>query len=75
MRAVGIRDLKDHLSQHLADVRRGEVILVSDRGIVVAEPQPERASPAKSRCAGRGTFFAYGCSLRTRFTSAIETVP
>lgn len=46
MRAVGIRDLKDHLSRHLAEVRTGEVILVSDRGVVVAEIRPPGSADA-----------------------------
>lgn len=60
MRAVGIRDLKDHLSRHLADVRRGEVLLVSDRGVVIAEIRPPGASgmtalpPGLARMADRG---------------------
>jgi antitoxin (DNA-binding transcriptional repressor) of toxin-antitoxin stability system len=46
MRAVGIRELKDHLSRHLAEVRTGEVILVSDRGVVVAEIRPPGSAQA-----------------------------
>ena len=37
MKAVGIRELKARLSQYVREVRRGEVILVTDRGEVVAE--------------------------------------
>jgi len=37
MKTVGIRDLKIHLSAHLRDVARGDVILVTDRSHVVAE--------------------------------------
>jgi antitoxin (DNA-binding transcriptional repressor) of toxin-antitoxin stability system len=37
MRAVGIRELKNRLSEYLRMVRRGEEILVTDRGVVVAE--------------------------------------
>ena len=37
MKAVGIRELKDRLSEYLQMVRRGEDILVTDRGQVVAE--------------------------------------
>ncbi len=46
MRAVGIRELKARLSQYLRDVRRGEVILVTDRGVVVAELRPPGAAAA-----------------------------
>jgi len=37
MRSIGIRELKAHLSRVLRDVQSGEVILVTDRGLVVAE--------------------------------------
>jgi antitoxin (DNA-binding transcriptional repressor) of toxin-antitoxin stability system len=37
MKAVGVRDLKAHLSRYLRDVGAGEVLLVTDRGRVVAE--------------------------------------
>jgi antitoxin (DNA-binding transcriptional repressor) of toxin-antitoxin stability system len=45
MKTVGVRDLKTHLSAHLRDVARGDVILVTDRNRVVAElrlPDAER---------------------------------
>ena len=37
MVAVGIRELKNRLSEYLRLVRAGEVVLVTDRGEVVAE--------------------------------------
>ncbi len=37
IRTVNIRALKDRLSAHLRDVQRGDVVLVTDRGRVVAE--------------------------------------
>lgn len=37
VRTVNIRALKDKLSAYLHDVQRGDVVLVSDRGRVVAE--------------------------------------
>ena len=37
MKAVGIRELKARLSHYLRDVQGGEVVLVTDRGRVVAE--------------------------------------
>lgn len=40
MKAVGIKDLKARLSEHVRAVRAGEVILVTDRGEVVAELRP-----------------------------------
>lgn len=37
MKAVGIRELKARLSHYIREVRAGEVVLVTDRGDVVAE--------------------------------------
>jgi antitoxin (DNA-binding transcriptional repressor) of toxin-antitoxin stability system len=37
IRSVNIRALKDGLSAYLRDVRRGDIVLVTDRGQVVAE--------------------------------------
>jgi antitoxin (DNA-binding transcriptional repressor) of toxin-antitoxin stability system len=51
MKAVGVRELKDRLSEYLRLVRGGEEILVTDRGEVVAElrrpaPRVELPHPA-----------------------------
>jgi prevent-host-death family protein len=45
MKSVGLRELKNRLSQYVRDVRSGEGVLVTDRGEVVAElvPPGERA--------------------------------
>ena len=40
MRAVGIRELKAHLSRFVREVVAGEVVLVTDHGRVVAELRP-----------------------------------
>lgn len=40
VRTANIRALKDHLSSYLRDVQRGDVVLVSDRGRLVAEIRP-----------------------------------
>ena len=48
MKAVGVRELKKHLSEYLRLVRNGEEILVTDRGEVVAQlrpPSPRVALP------------------------------
>ncbi len=54
MKTAGVRDLKTHLSGYLRDVARGDVVLVTDRGRVVAELRPPgaaeiSASPAELR--------------------------
>ena len=40
MESVGIKDLKAHLSRYLGEVRKGQVILITDRGEGVAELHP-----------------------------------
>lgn len=48
MKVVGIRELKDRLSEYLRLVRNGEEILITDRGDVVAElrlPSPRLDLP------------------------------
>lgn len=37
MKAVAIKELKNRLSAYLREVRNGEIVLVTDRGRVVAE--------------------------------------
>ena len=40
MRAVGIRELKNRLSEYIRLVGSGERVLVTDRGVIVAEIRP-----------------------------------
>ena len=40
MREVGIRELKNRLSEYVRLVREGETVMVTDRGQVVAELRP-----------------------------------
>lgn len=55
MKTVGVRELKNRLSEYLRLVRRGERVLVTDRGEVVAELRrpgpaaPERGRPRRPR--------------------------
>ena len=44
MRTAGLRELKAKLAEYIRDVRRGETVLVTDRGQVVAEINPPAAS-------------------------------
>lgn len=37
MKTVGVRELKNRLSEYIRQVRAGEAVLVTDRGHVVAE--------------------------------------
>jgi antitoxin (DNA-binding transcriptional repressor) of toxin-antitoxin stability system len=52
MITVGIRELKNRLSEHLRMVRRGEEILVTDRGEVVAELRQPSTVPAAAAYPG-----------------------
>ena len=40
MKTVGVRELKNRLSEYIRQVRSGENVLVTDRGEVVAELAP-----------------------------------
>jgi len=40
MKAVGLRELENRLSEYIREVRAGESVLVTDRGEVVAELGP-----------------------------------
>ena len=44
MDSVGIRELKTHLSHHLKRVRRGEQLLVTERGRSIATISPVEAT-------------------------------
>ena len=48
MKAVGLRELKNRLSEYIRDVRGGESVLVTDRGEVVAELGPPGHHAASS---------------------------
>jgi antitoxin (DNA-binding transcriptional repressor) of toxin-antitoxin stability system len=53
MIAVGVRELKNRLSEYLRLVRAGEHVLVTDRGEVVAELRaPDRGHGASSHPPG-----------------------
>lgn len=55
---VGVRELKTHLGAHLRRVRAGRAIVVTDRGVPIAELRPlgrsggVEASLAELRAAG-----------------------
>lgn len=40
MREIGIRELRDHLSQHLTEVREGHSLTITDHGKPVARLVP-----------------------------------
>lgn len=43
MQTVGLRELKNRLAEFVRQVRAGEGLLVTDRGMIVAELLPPRA--------------------------------
>src|SRR5688572_26042849 len=45
MKRVGLRELKNRLSEYVRLVRAGETVLVTDRGDVVAELRPPGGPP------------------------------
>jgi len=45
VKTVGIRELKNRLSEYVREVRLGERVLVSDRGLIVAELREANAEP------------------------------
>lgn len=51
MRAAGVREIKNRLSEYLRIVAGGETVLVTDRGRVVAQlaPPPAHTPPAISQ--------------------------
>ncbi|MGH3902902.1 MAG: type II toxin-antitoxin system Phd/YefM family antitoxin [Pseudonocardiaceae bacterium] len=51
---VGIRALRDGLSQHLAEVRRGRTVTVTDHGQVIARIVPAGAPTALERLIAEG---------------------
>ncbi len=61
MNTVGIRELKNHLSEYVRRVRAGESIQITSHGEVVAElrsPEPDRdeqAPPGLRELVRRGT--------------------
>lgn len=67
MKTVGVRELKNRLSEYLRDVRAGESVLVTDRGEVVAEFSPpghgqiDASVPAGLRALARRGLATLGC--------------
>jgi len=47
MKSVGIRELKNRLSEYVREVRDGEKFSVTDRGVVVAELWPPTLPEAR----------------------------
>ena len=55
---IGVRELRDGLSRHLAEVRRGRTITVTDHGRVVAKIVPAGTPTALERLIEEGRVIA-----------------
>lgn len=51
---IGIRALRDGLSQHLADVKRGQTITITDHGKVIARIVPAGEPTTMDRLIAEG---------------------
>ena len=71
MKTVGIRELKNRLSEYLRTVRSGESVLITDRGEIVAEFSPpghgqvDPSVPAGLRALARRGVASLGSPGRT----------
>jgi prevent-host-death family protein len=50
--SVGVRELRDRLSEYLHRVRAGELIVITDRGKPIGELGPAAAGPNVERARG-----------------------
>lgn len=51
---IGVRDLRNNLSRHLSRVRRGEELVVTDRGRAIARVMPMDAERTLDRLIAEG---------------------
>jgi prevent-host-death family protein len=49
MASVGVRELRDNLSEYLRRVREGELLVITDRGQPIGELGPAGAGPNTQR--------------------------
>jgi prevent-host-death family protein len=70
---VGIRDLRDNLSRHLAEVREGHTITVTDHGKPVARLVPAGQPTTLERLIAEGKVTPAGAPRRRWLPQPIET--
>ena len=81
MKQVGLRELKNQLSEYVRLVRAGEHILVTDRGQVVAELLPPTPAKGRDPAAGlaalerRGLLRPPAAEGRARYRRLPQLVP
>lgn len=49
MTSIGVRELRDHLSEYLRRVREGELVVITDRGTPIGELSPVERGTAIER--------------------------
>jgi len=49
MRSVGVRELRDNLSEYLRRVRQGELLVITDRGSPIGELSPAAGGRSAER--------------------------
>ena len=70
---VGIRDLRNHLSQYLTKVRGGQEVVVTDRGRAVARVVPLSEERPIDRLVAEGVVTPAGQRKRSRPRRRIES--
>jgi len=70
---VGIRDLRNHLSKYLDQVRRGQEVVVTDRGRAVARMLPLSGERCIDRLVAEGVITPATQDRRSRPRRRIET--
>ena len=61
MQLVGIRDLKNRLTHYLETAKKGDAIIITDRGVPVAILHKSRSD--RGKCRSRGTT-GFSCEAR-----------
>lgn len=69
---VGIRELRDGLSRHLAEVREGRTITVTDHGRAIARIVPVDRPTALERLRAEGRITRPARSRRTAVPDPVE---
>ena len=70
---VGIRDLRNHLSRYLDQVREGDELVITDRGTAVARVIPIDSQRALDRLIDDGVVTPASSAIRTRPKTRISS--
>jgi antitoxin (DNA-binding transcriptional repressor) of toxin-antitoxin stability system len=63
MRFVGVRELKNRLSEYLRLIKQGESVLVTEHGVVIAELRQPGLSTAEERYPGLASLVRRGIAI------------